>query len=37
MPKMKHKISLTAEYQKGGLNFTKEDVDTLTLGLGVLY
>jgi len=34
---LNHKISLTAEYQKGGLNFTKEDVDTLTLGLGVLY
>jgi len=31
------KISLTAQYQKGGLNFTKEDVDTFTLGLGVLF
>ena len=34
---LNHKISIAAEYQKGGLNFTKEDVDTFTLGLGVLY
>jgi hypothetical protein len=34
---LNHKISLTADYQKGGLNFTKEDVDTFTLGLGVLF
>jgi len=34
---LNHKIALTAEYQEGGLNFTKEDVKTLTLGLGVLY
>jgi hypothetical protein len=34
---LNHKVSLTAEYQKGGLNLTKEDVDTFTLGLGVLF
>jgi hypothetical protein len=34
---LNHKISLTADYQKGGLNFTKEDVDILTLGVGVLF
>jgi hypothetical protein len=34
---LNHKISLTADYQKGGLNFTKEDVDILTIGLGVLF
>ena len=32
-----YKVSLAAQYQKGGLNFTKEDVDTFTLGLGILY
>lgn len=32
-----HKIGLTLQYQKGGLNLTKEDVDTITLGLSVLY
>jgi hypothetical protein len=36
-PTENRKISLTAQYQKGGLNFTKEDVDTFTLGLGVLF
>jgi hypothetical protein len=32
-----YKISLTAQYDKGGLNFTKENVDTFTLGFGILY
>ncbi len=32
-----YKVSLTAQYEKGGLNFTKEDVDIFTLGLGILY
>jgi hypothetical protein len=36
-PTENRKISLTAQYQKGGLNFTKDDVDSFTLGLGVLY
>jgi hypothetical protein len=36
-PTENRKISLTAQYQKGGLNFTKEDTDAFTLGLGVLY
>ncbi len=36
-PTENRKISLTAQYQKGGLNFTKEDVDSFTLGLGVVY
>lgn len=31
------KVSLTVQYENGGLNFTKEDVDTVTVGLGVLY
>jgi hypothetical protein len=31
------KLSLTAGYTKGGLNFTKQDVDTFTLGLSVLF
>lgn len=31
------KVSLTIEYQRGGLVFTKEDVDILTVGLGILY
>jgi len=31
------KVALTAEYQVGGLNFTKEDVDVLTVGLGFLF
>lgn len=32
-----HKVSLSASYEKGGLNFTKQKVDTFTLGLGVLF
>jgi hypothetical protein len=31
------KVSLSASYIKGGLNFTKQDVDTFTLGLSVLF
>jgi hypothetical protein len=31
------KISLSASYVKGGLTFTKQDVDTFTLGLSVLF
>jgi hypothetical protein len=31
------KISLTAEYLNGGLDFTKQQVETFTLGLGVIY
>jgi hypothetical protein len=34
---LNHKVALTAQYERGGLNFTKEDVDTFTIGLGVLY
>src|ERR1700677_2774408 len=29
------KISLNIQYEKGGLDFTKQDVDTFTIGLGV--
>ena len=36
-PRLGHRISLNLSYQRGGLNFTKEKVDTLTLGLGVLF
>jgi hypothetical protein len=31
------KITFTAGYTKGGLNFTKADVDLVTVGLGVLF
>jgi hypothetical protein len=31
------KVSLNASYTKGGLNFTKQDVDTFTLGLSALF
>jgi hypothetical protein len=31
------KVSFTAEYQNGGLDFTKQQVETFTLGLGVIY
>lgn len=32
-----HRISLQASYEKGGLEFTKEEVDLFTLGLGVSF
>jgi len=31
------KVSVTADYTKGGLNFNKKDVDTFVLGFGILY
>jgi hypothetical protein len=31
------KLSLTGSYTNGGLNFTKQNVDTFTLGLSVLF
>ena len=31
------RITLKADYTKGGLDLTKQDVDTFTLGLGVLF
>jgi hypothetical protein len=31
------KISMNLQYEKGGLNFTKDDVDSVTVGLGILY
>jgi len=31
------KISANIQYEKGGLNFTKDDVDNITVGLGILY
>lgn len=34
---LNHKVSLSLSYEKGGLNLTKQEVDTLTLGLGVLF
>jgi hypothetical protein len=34
---LNHKVSLNAGYEYGGLNFTKQDADTFTLGLGVLF
>ena len=32
-----HAIKINADYQRGGLNFTKEEVDSFTIGLGVLF
>lgn len=32
-----HKISLNANYTKGGVEFTKEEVDVMTLGLSILF
>jgi hypothetical protein len=34
---LNHRILLKGEYEKGGLNFTKEDVDTFTFGLGITF
>ena len=34
---LNHKFSITADYQRGGLTFTKQEVDQFTLGLGVLF
>jgi hypothetical protein len=34
---LNHRAGIAASYERGGLNFTKQDVDTLTLGLSVLY
>jgi hypothetical protein len=34
---LNHKVSISASYEKGGLNFTKQKVDTFTIGLGVLF
>lgn len=32
-----NKISINGNYQKGALNFTKDNVDTFTIGLGVRF
>jgi hypothetical protein len=34
---LNHKVGVAASYERGGLNFTKQEVDTFTLGLNVLY
>ncbi|MGA7124883.1 MAG: hypothetical protein WBZ19_01145 [Chthoniobacterales bacterium] len=34
---LNHKISLNIQYQTGGLDITKQDVDQFTVGLGVLF
>jgi hypothetical protein len=36
-PEINHKVSVTADYQRGGLTFTKQEVDQFTLGLAVLF
>jgi hypothetical protein len=36
-PVLRQKILLTADYTRGGLDFTKQEVDTFTLGLSVLF
>jgi hypothetical protein len=34
---LNHKVGIAASYERGGLNFTKQEVDTFTVGLNVLY
>lgn len=34
---LNHKVSLSASYEQGGLNFSKQEVDTFTIGLGILF
>jgi hypothetical protein len=34
---LNHRVGITTSYERGGLNFTKQDVDTYTLGLSVLF
>jgi hypothetical protein len=36
-PVSRQKISLNADYTRGGLDFTKQDVNTFTLGLSLLF
>ena len=36
-PVLKQKVSLNADYTRGGLDFTKQDVDSFILGLSVLF
>jgi hypothetical protein len=36
-PALKQKVSLNADYTRGGLDFTKQDVDSFTLSLAVLF
>jgi hypothetical protein len=36
-PTQHEKLSLNANYTRGGLNFSKQQVDTFTLGLSGLY
>jgi hypothetical protein len=36
-PLNNRKIALSAQYQYGGLNFTKEDVNLITIGLAVKF
>ncbi len=34
---LNHKVSINATYERGGLDLTKQNVDSFTLGLGVLF
>lgn len=34
---LNHGVSVSASFEKGGLNLTKQSVDTFILGLGVLF
>jgi hypothetical protein len=36
-PVLKHKVSLTADYQEGGLTLSKQPVDIVTVGVGITY
>ncbi len=36
-PEMNRKVTLNADYRKGGLNFTEEEVDQFTISLGILF
>ena len=36
-PELNHKVGIAASYERGGLGFTQQDVDSFTLGLNVLF
>jgi hypothetical protein len=36
-PALKHKVSLVADYQEGGLTLSKQAVDIVTVGLGLTF
>jgi hypothetical protein len=36
-PDLNHKVGMSASYERGGVGFTKQEVDTFMLGLSVLF